>query len=66
MKDCEIRENDKKVMESKKREIRSQEEYPSDEMEMQHEEKGKMDIGNVETQNSKVDETSREWFEPYK
>lgn len=53
-------------MESKKREIRSQEEYPSDEMEMQHEEKRKMDIGNVETQNSEVDETSREWSEPYK
>lgn len=53
-------------MESKKTERRSQEKSPNYEMEMQQKRKGKMDISNVVTQNSEVEETSREWFQPYK
>lgn len=66
MNDYEIREKDEKKMESKKTERRSQEKSPNYEMEMQQKRKGKMDISNVVTQNSEVEETSREWFQPYK
>lgn len=64
--DYEIREKDEKEMESKKRERMSQEKSPNYKMEMQPKKKGKMDISNVVTQNSEVEETNREWFQPYK